>query len=54
MRQKGIEPFAQPWKGRMLPLHHWRLYTTHTKINAYQNVINKLCHSQSIDHSTRP
>ena len=37
MHQKGIEPFAQPWKGCMLPLHHWceiiitdtnKLYTT--------------------------
>ena len=30
MRQEGIEPTArgvlrtQPWKGYMLPLHHWR------------------------------
>ena len=24
MRQEGIEPSATPWKGAMLPLHHWR------------------------------
>jgi len=22
IHQRGIEPLAQPWKGRMLPLHH--------------------------------
>ncbi len=25
MREPGVEPGAEPWKGPMLPLHHSRL-----------------------------
>ena len=27
MRQSGIEPEAQPWQGRILPLNYWRSQT---------------------------
>jgi hypothetical protein len=35
VRQGGIEPPAQPWKGRMLPLHHWHPGRVYNETQGY-------------------
>lgn len=32
VRQEGIGPSADPWKGSMLPLHHWRMSSLATDL----------------------
>lgn len=56
--QEGIEPSGSPWKGVMLPLHHWCLYggrggtRTHERLSTLTRfpggLLSQLGHSSSL------